>query len=207
MGKEIYRDGDFYLILRGGTYQVHGYNVAGRRIRVSCGTRELQEAKIFLENMKREYVGGWREDYDRADRSWKDVAKLIYDRQKPMAFKRGLPFELEPSDIYALMKSTGFRCAISGIPFAKRLIKDGKRDPWAASIDRIENRHGYSVENCRVVCVAANIALADWGIDVLLRLSRGILKSSLVLSDELTPDRHRDEENQDKTLIRLVKSE
>jgi hypothetical protein len=203
----VYQDDELYLILRGKTYHLHG-TFDGRRIRKSCGTTDLARAKLVLENHKRELVGGWREDYDRADRDWATVAKMVHDRQKHGALARGIPFHLKPAEVYSLMKSTGFRCAISGIPFAKRFAKTGERDPWAPSIDRIENRHGYTMDNVRVVSIAANIALSDWGLDVLLRLSRGIVRSSVVLAQEpegLTHQLNNSDTTGDNQLIRLVK--
>lgn len=204
-GKRIvYRDDEFYLILRNGWYHLEAF-LDGRSLRKACGTQDLARAKAFLENVKRERVHSWREDYDRSDRDWKTVAKMIHDRQKSSAGGRGIPFELNPERVYALMKATGFKCAVSGIPFAKRFASDGRRDPWAPSIDRIENRQGYTVENCRVVCMAANIAMSDWGLDTLLRLSRGVLRSSFLLAEEPPSGCHSPAEKDDKPLISLVK--
>lgn len=202
--RAVYQDDEFYLILRGKVYHLHG-TFDGRLIRVSCGTSDLARAKLFLENKKRELVHGWREDYDSLDRDWQDIAKIMHERHRGGAVKRGIPFDLTPGSIYALMKSTGFRCAVSGIPFAKRQVSDGKRDPWAPSIDRIENRQGYTLENVRVVSLAANIAMGDWGLDVLLRLSRGIHRSSLTLADELTRSWSDEPQNDTKPLVHLVK--
>ena len=200
----VYQDDELYLILRGGTYHLHG-TIDGRRIRQSCGTRDLARAKAFLENAKREHIEGWREGYDLADRDWKTVAEMMWDRQKRAAVKRGIAFDLKPGEVYAMMKATGFRCAVSGISFARRFADYGKRDPWAPSIDRIENRHGYTLENSRVVCLAANIAMSDWGFDVLFRLTRGVHRSSLALAGELTQPETKGAETSDKPLIKLVK--
>jgi hypothetical protein len=202
----VFQDDELYLVMRNKNYCLHG-TFDGRRIRRSGGTKNLARAKLFLENIKRELVEGWREDYDRVDRDWKTVAKMIYERQKSSAFGRGIPFDLNPGKIYTLMKSTGFRCAVSGIPFAKRFAGMGKRDPWAPSLDRIENRHGYSLENVRVVCLAANIAMSDWGFDALFRLSRGIHRSALMFAEELTPSVPAENQKDDKPMISLVKSE
>jgi hypothetical protein len=202
--RAVYQDDEFYLILRGKVYHLFG-SFDGRLIRMSCGTTDLARAKLFLENKKRELVHGWREDYDCSDQDWKDVARAMHERQKRGAFNRGMTFELTPGGIYALMKATGFRCAVSGVPFAKRPVSDGKRDPWAPSIDRIENRQGYTMENSRIVCLVANIAMGDWGFDTLLRLTRGIHRSSLTLSDEPTQGPLKEAQEIDKPLMQLVK--
>lgn len=205
MGKaEVYRDDELYLVIRDGRYAVHG-TIDGRRIRMGCGTSDLSRAKLFLENIKREKIGGWREDYDRADRDWKTVAEMIHDRHKRAAVNRGIPFDLKPGEVYALMKRAGFRCAVSGIAFAKRFADYGKRDPWAPSLDRIENRQGYTLENVRVVCLAANIAMSDWGLDVLIRLTRGVHRSSLALADELTHHETSGDKKSHNSLMHLVK--
>ena len=202
----IHQEDEFYLVLRGNVYHLHA-TYDGRRYRMSCGTTDLARAKAFLENKRREMISGWREDYNSADKDWKDVAVAMCDRHKRGAFRRGIPFDLTPAAIYALMRSTSFRCAVSGIPFAKRAISNGKRDPWAPSIDRIENRQGYSVENVRIVALIANIAMGDWGFDTLLRLSRGVHRSSLTIAEELTQGEPNSGTNPDNQLLKLVKSD
>lgn len=183
MAKGLYQDEELYLTQRGEIYYLNG-TLDGKRIRQSCGTQDFEEAKLFLHRFKREHVEGWREAYDGIDRDWQTLAKMVHDRHKKSSDQRGIPFNLKPSDVFRMMRSTGFRCAVSGIPFAKRFADYGKRDPWAPSIDRIENRQGYTLDNCRVVCLAANLAMSDWGADVLLRLSRGVVGSSTMVSEE-----------------------
>jgi hypothetical protein len=200
----VYQDDELYLILRNGFYAMHG-TLDGKRVRKGCGTKDLAKAKLFLENFRREYEHGWRDGYEQGDRDWKAVAAMACHRARSGALKRGIPFELKPAIVYAMMKETAFRCSVSGIPFSKRFVQAGDRDPWGPSIDRIENRQGYSLENCRMVCLAANLAMNDWGLDVLLRLSRGIHRSSLFVAGELTPDVTTEITEDDKPLISLVK--
>lgn len=176
---------DLYLVVINNRYYVHG-TLDGKRIRKTCRTNRQDRAERFLEIFKREYISGFQTDYDDPDRDWQEVAALACQRQEANANKRGIPFKLKPNDVYLSMRSTRFRCAVSGIPLAKRLVLGGERDPWAPSIDRIESRHGYTDDNIRVVCLAANYAMNAWGLDVLLRLARGVLRSStLVAEDEI----------------------
>lgn len=201
----VYQDDDLYLIERNGNYHLHGM-VDGKRVRKSCRTSDLAKAKLFLENFRRGHEHGWRDGYEQGDRDWKTVAAMACHRARSGALKRGIPFELKPAIIYAMMKETNFRCSVSGIPFSKRFAEAGSRDPWGPSIDRIENRQGYTLENCRIVCLAANLAMNDWGLDVLLRLSRGIHRSSLFVADELTPNLTSEPSHDDKPMISLMKS-
>ena len=55
------------------------------------------------------------------------------------------------------------RCSVTGMVLS---IKQW-RDPWLPSIDRIDCAKGYSKANSRIVCLAANIAMSNWGEHVL----------------------------------------
>lgn len=57
----------------------------------------------------------------------------------------------------------GGRCAISGIPFVFE-----KNNPLAPSVDRIDSRLGYTLENVRVVCQAINLGALHWGVEHVL---------------------------------------
>jgi hypothetical protein len=47
--------------------------------------------------------------------------------------------------------------------------------PFSPSIDQIEATNGYTLENARIVCVAANFAMNQWGLDTLLRVAHGVV--------------------------------
>ncbi|RPJ20099.1 MAG: hypothetical protein EHM33_29160 [Chloroflexi bacterium] len=174
---EVFRDEELYIIERGGRYAVHGM-LDGKRVRKSCGTNNLAQAKIILDSIRRQHEMGWADDYNDPNKSWRDVAKEMWSRAKHSADKRGIPFELRPGDVYHLMKLADYRCSLSGILLSKRIASDGRRDPWAASLDRIESRHGYTPGNVRIVCMIANFAMNEWGQDTLLRLARGMIRNA-----------------------------
>lgn len=108
-----------------------------------------------------------------------ETARRLVSRSRASAQSRGMDFNVTPESIYDLMEASKFHCCLSGIAFstADRLPGD-TRNPWAPSIDRIDSRGGYTRDNVRVVSVAANLALADWGYDVLLRLAEGMVNNS-----------------------------
>jgi hypothetical protein len=65
---------------------------------------------------------------------------------------------LTGEDIWRILEGQNFRCALSGIPLTTSVEKRGPANPFAASIDRLDNTKGYTTENVRIVCVIANMA-------------------------------------------------
>lgn len=100
------------------------------------------------------------------------------------AKQRGIPFELTKEDVQHLLKQTGLTCSVTGTPFS--LDKTGTRTPYAPSIDRRDCTQGYTRENCRVVCVAANIGMNNWGDGVLAKMAANMaMKMARQLESQL----------------------
>lgn len=101
---------------------------------------------------------------------------------KARAAKIGVPFALTFPDLDALWRASGGRCAVSGL-----LMDTGRRGhhPMRASLDRIDSSKGYEIGNVRLVCVAVNYALADWGEDFLFRLASGIIRTTRSAGSEI----------------------
>lgn len=190
-----YRVGALYLTLRNGIYQIVG-TFDGKRVRETTRCSDLPSAKIAMDKLIYRLQGAWRDSSLKIDADWYSIARAICTRHRGSAKERGIPFSITPEDVYAAMQAAGFRCSLSGISFSKPGTNgDLGRDPWAASIDRIENRHGYSRDNIRVVCLIANIAMNQWGHDQLLRLSRAIVANAALPAPENRPrSRTKDDE-------------
>ena len=173
--RALYKVGGLYLIDRGGYYQIYGFH-GGKRYRKSIGISDFAQACIALDDFVEELDCGWDGSMGTSAIEWRAVAKAIWLRHKNSANTRGMPFDLKVLDVFLEMERNNFQCAVSGIAFSTRGALQGTPDPWAPSIDRIESRHGYTKENVRVVCFAANIAMNRYGFDVLLRLSRAVVR-------------------------------
>jgi hypothetical protein len=64
------------------------------------------------------------------------------------------------------------RCAVTGIRFSmERWEKALVKHPFAPSIDRRDSELGYTDENVRLVCVATNFGMGQWGEGVFLSLA------------------------------------
>lgn len=96
-------------------------------------------------------------------------------RSKERAIERGIDYFLNAEDIEKMFLATNGRCAVSGILFNRfRPINCTKR-PWYPSLDRIDSSKPYTVDNCRFVCVAVNMAMGEWGEWVLKAIANGIV--------------------------------
>jgi hypothetical protein len=93
--------------------------------------------------------------------------KSIYRTARKSAATRGIDFNLTGDDFASLWERAGMKCAVSGLKFFMNYTTShNKRRPYFPSLDRKNSSLGYSVENCRFVCIAVNYAMNDWGEDV-----------------------------------------
>lgn len=58
------------------------------------------------------------------------------------------------------------RCAVTGLEFEF----GGSRNPFSPSIDRIDSSKGYQRGNVRIVVLAANLAMSNWGDEILKKM-------------------------------------
>ena len=99
-------------------------------------------------------------------------------RAKGRAKDIGKDFDLTTDQVFALMEKQEYRCVLSGFKFALNERKSSARRVFAPSIDRIDCKRGYTIDNVRLVIVAVNIGLADFGDDAYIRVCRAVAKQS-----------------------------
>jgi len=89
------------------------------------------------------------------------------------AASRGFDCLLSEEFVEDLYKRQHGRCAITGVKFSlepsfpKALVKH----PFAPSIDRRLSDRGYTEDNVRLVCVAVNFGMGQWGEETYLTLA------------------------------------
>lgn len=90
----------------------------------------------------------------------KILNEIINDAKK-RAKKKGVEFQdhkVHRTWLTSELKKNDFRCSMTGLPLS---FENGTRDmwnPWKASMDRVDNKKGYTITNIRVVCLAFNLA-------------------------------------------------
>ena len=117
---------------------------------------------------------------DMIDRD-KTVRKLV-TQSRSSAKERHLSFDLTVGNVTEIWDNQTGRCALSGLAFSEERYEHARvKMPFAASIDRIDDKKGYVLGNVRLVCAAANFARNQWGDTVLRRLAHGIVETERVV--------------------------
>ena len=89
----------------------------------------------------------------------------------------------------AMWVRAGGKCELTGITFTLKPEDSGEVVwPWHSSLDRIDSDKGYEFSNCRIVCVAVNLALQGFGESVFSIVARCFVSRSS--AQKSIPDRY-----------------
>lgn len=92
------------------------------------------------------------------------------------ARRRGMEFTIDEDWCVSRLMQQGKRCALTGIEFSVAGKGMRGRDPFCPSLDRIDCRQGYTPENTRIIILAMNIMLSDWGEGIFQTVAQGYRK-------------------------------
>jgi len=113
-------------------------------------------------------------DFDDPAQRRRWLRKLLVSAKR-RARKAGMAFDLTPEFADTLWKDG--RCAVTGLSFNLQAYRDALvRHPFAPSIDRKLSSGGYTKGNVRLVCVAVNFGMGQWGDEVYLKLAHAAVE-------------------------------
>jgi hypothetical protein len=95
---------------------------------------------------------------------------FAYYNAASRARRSGVPL-MSKAEYGELVARAAGRCEVSGIQFSADKPPGHTKRMWAPSIDRINCKGTYSADNCRLVCIAVNIALNEFGLEVLSKIA------------------------------------
>jgi hypothetical protein len=101
-----------------------------------------------------------------------DILDDVYPNARKRAKHDGREFSITREYLTDVAKRQGWCCAVSGIEFSHEKAKGCFRSPWRPSLDRIDASRGYVPGNVRLVLVAVNIAMGEWGEATFLEIAR-----------------------------------
>lgn len=99
----------------------------------------------------------------------------LYVKAKENARLRGIDFLLNRDDVVMLYARSNGRCQVTGIVFNRFRPMSSTKRPWFPSLDRIDSAASYTFDNCRIVCVAANFAMGEWGAWVMRAMANSMI--------------------------------
>jgi hypothetical protein len=103
------------------------------------------------------------------------------------AHKAGMDFKLPAEYAAKLYNDQDGRCAVSGIKFDLERFPDALvKHPFAPSIDRVLSDGHYTPDNVRLVCVAVNFGMGQWGQEVYMKLARAAVAKEV--KEQINPD-------------------
>jgi hypothetical protein len=89
--------------------------------------------------------------------------------------RRNIHFDLKAEDIAPAVESG--HCQLTGLPFDFNPPKGKGFNPYAPSVDRIDNNKGYVAGNVRVVLWAVNSALSESSDEEMLPILKAMVKA------------------------------
>lgn len=109
------------------------------------------------------------------------AAVTLHKRTLSRARTKGREYILGSEIIRQMLEEAKDRCVLTGLAFDYNERTDDEewlRRPLSPSIDRIDNRRGYELDNIRIVCTAVNIAINEWGLETFDKVCRALIKKS-----------------------------
>ena len=106
--------------------------------------------------------------------SW---AREIFLSGARRAKSRSIKWSLTQGEFSVIVKRSNGFCEVSGMPLT--LSIGMKKGPYGPSIDRIDSSLGYTKENIRLVCIAMNYAMNEWGFEAFLPIAISIAERHL----------------------------
>lgn len=119
----------------------------------------------LVENSNRPYwMIGIRDRVNQDDyKILKTIARLITKSQsRANDYNRQWDWNIYPDVLYSIWMEQKGLCAVTGIPLSTEKGNPQVKNPWAASIDRVDSTRGYTKDNVRLVVHWYNNAKNTW---------------------------------------------
>jgi hypothetical protein len=117
------------------------------------------------------------------------VVRRLVGQARARACRSNLEFDLDVEHVERMMERQNYRCAVSGVLFSLEAHPGSfVRHPYGPSLDRVSCRRGYTRDNVRLVCVATNFGLGQWGDEVFLSIARGVVERAGAVTAHVPAD-------------------
>lgn len=115
----------------------------------------------------------------RTPRVRRSIDSLLLSDTKYRAKRKGIECTLTRAEVQEVLKRSKGRCELTGIRFDrayKGVNNEYHHRPFKPSLDRIDAKKGYTLDNVRVVLFMVNTALSEFGERMFERIARAYLE-------------------------------
>jgi hypothetical protein len=89
---------------------------------------------------------------------------------------KGIEFDIDHDWIMGQLDAQSMKCAVTRLKFYAQSTARSFRNPYAPSLDRKNPKLGYTRDNVRIVLLAVNTMLMDWGEDEFEPIAEAFLR-------------------------------
>lgn len=181
------RDNTINIYLRGDTWHVdvlHNDKRYRSTLRTKSKEIAVQKAKAYKARITGLYYS--------IEAIPNEYITKMYCAARGRSVKKGVEFKLTREELTALFDRAQGACELTGLPFTFTKDDINTKRPFAPSIDRI-NTHGiYEFKNCRIVCLAVNIGVNEWGLAVFEKVAKAFINShtNVPMVSQYMPESH-----------------
>jgi hypothetical protein len=163
------RGKDYFTVEEAAHYcglSVSAFRAEAEKIKLTAGKALTTRNRLYR-----------RIDLQRAMELWRFAAgpwarQAVRDARK-RAKKTAIPFTIDAAWVLRRLEQQSYRCALSRLEFsARRTRLASHKRPFMPSLDRVDCSKGYTKRNVRILCVAINTLLQDWGDEVFHEIIR-----------------------------------
>lgn len=158
--------------------------VCGDRIKLSTQTTDLGEASALLaDHVRRATTRQQKTAWDGfVEAMFLDQKSWLHRTAKGMAYRgqrMGKGCDMTANQLRQMLLRCAGRCEVTGIALSFERVDPKKTPPYQPSIDRANSALGYNAANCRVVALAVNLAMREWGAEVITRIGKAMFLKEL----------------------------
>lgn len=125
-------------------------------------------------------IDNWQPKTKRAikDKKYQETLNGIVSRMFSQIKKKKLPSDIDKDFLLQLFQKSN-KCTLTGIEFDFKCYQNKKDNPFRPSLDRIDCSRGYTQDNVRLVCVAVNFALNEFGESIFKQICEAYLANKI----------------------------
>jgi len=158
------------------------------RCRCKCGKESNVDAYTLFIGKTKSCITCFNSGKDgKNNSSWKghnQIPASWFTRFRNYAKKKNNSFEITLQDVWELFISQNKKCALSGLPIDFKRVGINNQASYTASIDRIDSKKGYIIDNIQLVHKDVNIMKNAFNQDYFISVCKLVINHNIKSSND-----------------------